>query len=732
MNYRKNILALFLFLLLFIVISPVLPFKNIPKTFIVVSGSMEPAIKSGTLVLTKAVNPKSLKVGDIIAFVSPNNPNDFIIHRISSIKSTNPLRVSTKGDNNNSVDQWDVVESGIKGQYQLSLPYLGKIAGFVRQPLGFILIICFPALIFIISELFKIKKIFIPLFLFASLSSIFSIKSISALYTSAVFVTGLSFSISELSPPESLINLGDINTRNIRNFNINATASDNISVSSIKLYYSFNFNQWQLFPETIYSSEGDFHFSSPDGDGLYSFETIATDSFGNIETKDFNYFNHQIKVDTIPPTTNLNNQSFSNHIYNGQDYLTNGNFEIGITAWIVGSSIGDHHIINNDDTDNNNAFILGSDTKSINGTDSVYQIVSLPASASSTLSFSYRFLSHDIADYDHLNVNLTDLSGTNILENILNFGNLNSDDFDYDSGWLTLSRGLTHFAGQTFKLIFSLTDTGTGDDYYSWTYLDNVKISTLDIRVGETSVINFLATDLGSDIINSTPDTTLNPGENDLTFTSDDSSENIEINHHQSIVVPSPLVLNKITKNTISLFNNLFNEPINLINYFYSIDDGPLISIDNLNLILSTPLPDSCQIKLFLNDNLIDSVNVTNLGSTTWQRISDGLGPWAKINAPPSFNLESRLSVSKITLTVSGLATTLSDMSYTIDFSDISGPQQIYGRILSNTIDSQGVSSRDFYLGTCSSGGTCLPVSGLGSSYVVTFSDLPSKTFIFN
>jgi hypothetical protein len=191
------------------------------------------------------------------------------------------------------------------------------------------------------------------------------------------------------------------------------------------------------------------------------------------------------------------------------------------------------------------------------------------------------------------------------------------------------------------------------------------------------------------------------------------------------------MVLNKISRNTISLFNNLYDESVDLTNYFYSIDGGNLISIDNLDIILSTPLPDFCQVKLFFNNDLIDSVSVDNLNSTTWQRSTDGLGPWIKINSPPSFNLESRLSVSKITLTISGLATTLADMSYTIDFSNSSGQQQIYGQIFPDTIDKYGVSSRDFYLGTCSNGGSCLPVQGLGSSFVVTFSDFPSQTFIY-
>lgn len=756
----EKVVTYILVLLLLAVISPLLPFQNIPKSFIVVSGSMEPLIKSGSLAITRPIDSKNLKVGDIIAFTSPNNPKDTILHRIFSIKSTNPFRFSTKGDNNNTTDLWDVTDAGVKGRFQFSVPHIGNLIGFIKSPIGFTLTICLPALYLIISEIYKIKiyinseinrrvknkikknypKIIILLLILVFTSVTIFTKNISALYSSTATSSALTFSIGEVIPPESSINIGDNLSRNIRTFNINSIATDNISVSSIRLYYSFNFNSWQLFSETINGSEGNFHFNSPNGDGLYSFESIAIDSSGNIETKEFNYFNNQVKVDTIAPTTNLDNTSLIDHIYSGQDYLTNGNFENGMTGWTVGSSIGDHHIANVGKTSitnlSNDAFILGSETKTINGVDSLFQTVALPASASSTLSFSYRFLSHDTADYDKFTVNLIGTSGSTIFENILNVGNLETSIFDFDTGWQTLSRNINYLAGQTFKLLFTLIDTCVGDSYNSYVYLDNIKLSTLDLRIGETDSVSFLTTDLGSYIVTTLPDITLNSGENNLNFSSTDSSKNVENPNHQSILVLSPIVLNKIDKNTISIFNNHQSDNIDL--NVYSINTGTtlipltgtIFSQHSLDIFLSTTLPDSCQIKLFKNIDIVDSTTISGLGNANWQRQGDGLGPWVKINTPVTFNLESRLSVSKITLTVSGLATTLPDMHYTIDYSDASGPQQIYGQILSNTIDINGTSARDFYLGTCSTGGTCLPSLGLGTSFVLTFNGL-AKTFNF-
>lgn len=152
------VLFVFLLCLLFVVISPKLPIKNVPKSFVVVTGSMEPTIKTGSVAFTKEIDPQTIKPGDIIAFTSPSNSQDTILHRVSSISSTDPLLFKTKGDNNNDIDAWDVQDVGVKGVYLFAIPYLGLIAAALKQPLGFSLIIGIPALIFIVSQIFNIKK----------------------------------------------------------------------------------------------------------------------------------------------------------------------------------------------------------------------------------------------------------------------------------------------------------------------------------------------------------------------------------------------------------------------------------------------------------------------------------------------------------------------------------------------------------------------------------------------
>ncbi len=147
-----------LIFVVFIILSPLFHLRGLPSTFIVATGSMEPLIKIGSIALTQEIDPKSVKVGDIIAFTSPSDPKQTILHRVNSISSVDPLTFKTKGDNNKSIDNWDVRDSGIKGKFSFAIPYLGHAGAFIRKPLGFSIVIGIPAVLFILLQLLIIKK----------------------------------------------------------------------------------------------------------------------------------------------------------------------------------------------------------------------------------------------------------------------------------------------------------------------------------------------------------------------------------------------------------------------------------------------------------------------------------------------------------------------------------------------------------------------------------------------
>jgi signal peptidase len=121
----------------------------------VYTGSMEPAIPVGGIVVIKPVNPDTLKVGDIICFKIESESFTTVTHRIFNITDEGFI---TKGDANEDPDQWIVKKENVIGKVIAVIPFLGYLGYFVRTPIGFILLIIIPATIIIILEIRNIVK----------------------------------------------------------------------------------------------------------------------------------------------------------------------------------------------------------------------------------------------------------------------------------------------------------------------------------------------------------------------------------------------------------------------------------------------------------------------------------------------------------------------------------------------------------------------------------------------
>jgi len=139
------------------VIAPLLPIPGNYQILTVLSGSMEPAIKTGSIVVTKPVD--QYKINDIITFINPQKKNESITHRIVDMKVVEGnILYKTQGDANNASDSRKVQQKEIIGKVLFDIPYLGYAVNEARKPLGFALIIILPALIIIGDELRKVWK----------------------------------------------------------------------------------------------------------------------------------------------------------------------------------------------------------------------------------------------------------------------------------------------------------------------------------------------------------------------------------------------------------------------------------------------------------------------------------------------------------------------------------------------------------------------------------------------
>lgn len=121
----------------------------------VVSGSMEPSMHPGDVMITRPVAPGEVKVGDVILF-KPARGESFVAHRVVEINHEPDLRFITKGDANHGRDPNPIQPGELEGTLFFNIPYLYLLFTLIRTPLGLLLTIGIPAAILISFELRKL------------------------------------------------------------------------------------------------------------------------------------------------------------------------------------------------------------------------------------------------------------------------------------------------------------------------------------------------------------------------------------------------------------------------------------------------------------------------------------------------------------------------------------------------------------------------------------------------
>ena len=130
----------------------------IPGNFdlkIVLSGSMEPAIPVGSLVVIKP--SADYAVGDVITFGRDTRIEVPTTHRVVASRAVaGDMRYTTKGDANDEQDGREVLASEVIGEVLFDVPYLGYILDMGRKPWGMALLIGIPAAVIVGDEVRKI------------------------------------------------------------------------------------------------------------------------------------------------------------------------------------------------------------------------------------------------------------------------------------------------------------------------------------------------------------------------------------------------------------------------------------------------------------------------------------------------------------------------------------------------------------------------------------------------
>jgi len=121
------------------------------NTFIVTSGSMEPEIQTGALLITLKTPAEKIKIGDTITY---QDGEGFITHEVIKKETeNNETYFKTKGIANQFPDPGRINENQVAGKKAFSIPFAGTI---IKN--GLLALILIPATIIITNETINIIK----------------------------------------------------------------------------------------------------------------------------------------------------------------------------------------------------------------------------------------------------------------------------------------------------------------------------------------------------------------------------------------------------------------------------------------------------------------------------------------------------------------------------------------------------------------------------------------------
>jgi signal peptidase len=135
------------------------------KAFIVLSDSMSKTdFNAGDLVLVKAVDPSTLKEGDIIAYTSQNTTNygETVTHKIRKLTTdaNGEPGFVTYGTTTDTDDETVVTYPYVLGKYSSHIPKVGTFFQFLKTTPGYIVCILIPFLLLILLEGIRCIRLF--------------------------------------------------------------------------------------------------------------------------------------------------------------------------------------------------------------------------------------------------------------------------------------------------------------------------------------------------------------------------------------------------------------------------------------------------------------------------------------------------------------------------------------------------------------------------------------------
>ncbi|PJE63027.1 signal peptidase I [Candidatus Roizmanbacteria bacterium CG10_big_fil_rev_8_21_14_0_10_39_6] len=119
-------------------------------SFLVLSGSMEPTIMTGDIIIISSQPAYAQR--DVVTF--KNIDERIVTHRLmKKVGEGKTVRFETKGDANRSEDEDLIQPDQILGKVVLVIPKLGYLVAFSKTVPGFIVFIVIPAFLLLVGEI---------------------------------------------------------------------------------------------------------------------------------------------------------------------------------------------------------------------------------------------------------------------------------------------------------------------------------------------------------------------------------------------------------------------------------------------------------------------------------------------------------------------------------------------------------------------------------------------------
>lgn len=129
------------------------------RPLVVLSGSMEPALRTGDVSVVRSIAPLDARPGDVVTFRDPDNAERLITHRVRAMHVQGDAVVfRTRGDANDVSERWRVPANGEIGRVMYRIPKLGWVLSYARSKGLFVLLLGGALALLLVFELTAIWR----------------------------------------------------------------------------------------------------------------------------------------------------------------------------------------------------------------------------------------------------------------------------------------------------------------------------------------------------------------------------------------------------------------------------------------------------------------------------------------------------------------------------------------------------------------------------------------------